>query len=84
MSYGQQSCNTTHQELLEIYFRITELLASGAYERAMNLTREQIADGINSTPAGAFILFLCILTVLGTAVSDLLLAALDPRIRMED
>jgi peptide/nickel transport system permease protein len=33
--------------------------------------------------AGAFFLLLCILTVVGTFLSDVLLAALDPRIRME-
>ena len=33
--------------------------------------------------AGAFILLLCFLTVVGTFVSDLLLALMDPRIRME-
>lgn len=33
--------------------------------------------------AGAFFLMLAILTVLGTFISDILLAALDPRIRME-
>ena len=33
--------------------------------------------------AGAFILILSILTVVGTFVSDILLAAMDPRIRME-
>ena len=33
--------------------------------------------------AGAFILLLSALTVVGTFVSDLLLAALDPRIRLE-
>jgi peptide/nickel transport system permease protein len=32
--------------------------------------------------AGAFFLLLCILTVIGTFISDLLLAAMDPRIRM--
>ena len=31
--------------------------------------------------AGALILLLCILTVVGTLISDLLLAWLDPRIR---
>jgi peptide/nickel transport system permease protein len=33
--------------------------------------------------AGAFILLLCTLTLVGTLVSDLLLAAVDPRIRLE-
>lgn len=33
--------------------------------------------------AGAFLLFLAFLTVVGTLISDLLLAALDPRIRFE-
>ncbi len=33
--------------------------------------------------AGAFILLLSVLTVVGTFISDLLLAALDPRIRLE-
>ena len=33
--------------------------------------------------AGAFILILSILTVVGTFISDVLLAAMDPRIRME-
>jgi peptide/nickel transport system permease protein len=33
--------------------------------------------------AGAFILLLSILTMLGTLVSDLLLALIDPRIRYE-
>jgi peptide/nickel transport system permease protein len=33
--------------------------------------------------AGAFLLLLCALTVLGTLVSDILLALLDPRIRMQ-
>jgi peptide/nickel transport system permease protein len=33
--------------------------------------------------AGAFILLLCLLTVVGSFVSDLLLAMMDPRIRME-
>ncbi len=32
--------------------------------------------------AGAFLLLLCCLTVLGTLISDILLALLDPRIRM--
>jgi len=34
--------------------------------------------------AGSFILMLGVLTVLGTLVSDLLLAWMDPRIRFED
>jgi peptide/nickel transport system permease protein len=33
--------------------------------------------------AGAFLLLLCSLTVIGTLVSDILLALLDPRIRFE-
>ena len=33
--------------------------------------------------AGAFLLLLCALTVLGTLLSDILLALLDPRIRMQ-
>jgi peptide/nickel transport system permease protein len=33
--------------------------------------------------AGAFLLLLCLMTVLGTLVSDILLALLDPRIRMQ-
>ena len=33
--------------------------------------------------AGAFILLICILTVLGSLVSDILLALVDPRIRLE-
>jgi peptide/nickel transport system permease protein len=33
--------------------------------------------------AGAIVLLLSILTVLGTLISDLLLAALDPRIRLQ-
>ena len=33
--------------------------------------------------AGSFFLLLCILTVIGTFISDILLALLDPRIRME-
>lgn len=33
--------------------------------------------------AGAFLLLLCALTVLGTLLSDILLAILDPRIRMQ-
>ncbi|MBU6496939.1 MAG: ABC transporter permease [Rhodospirillales bacterium] len=33
--------------------------------------------------AGAFLLLLCLLTVIGTLVSDILLALLDPRIRMQ-
>jgi peptide/nickel transport system permease protein len=33
--------------------------------------------------AGAFILLLCTLTLVGTLISDLLLAAVDPRIRLE-
>lgn len=33
--------------------------------------------------AGSFVLFLCLLTIIGTAISDILLAAMDPRIRME-
>ncbi len=33
--------------------------------------------------AGAFILLICALTVLGTLVSDILLALVDPRIRLE-
>jgi peptide/nickel transport system permease protein len=33
--------------------------------------------------AGAFFLLLCILTIIGTFISDVLLAVLDPRIRME-
>jgi peptide/nickel transport system permease protein len=32
--------------------------------------------------AGTFVLMLSILTVIGTLVSDILLALLDPRIRM--
>jgi peptide/nickel transport system permease protein len=34
--------------------------------------------------AGAILLIYCLLTVLGTLVSDILLAWLDPRIRVED
>jgi peptide/nickel transport system permease protein len=34
--------------------------------------------------AGAILLIYCGLTVLGTLVSDILLAWLDPRIRVED
>jgi peptide/nickel transport system permease protein len=33
--------------------------------------------------AGAFILLLSVLTVIGTLISDLLLAVLDPRIRYQ-
>jgi len=33
--------------------------------------------------AGSFFLLLCILTVIGTFISDILLALVDPRIRME-
>jgi peptide/nickel transport system permease protein len=33
--------------------------------------------------AGAIVLLLSVLTVLGTLISDLLLAALDPRIRLQ-
>ena len=33
--------------------------------------------------AGAFILMLSVLTIIGTFVSDILLAMLDPRIRYE-
>lgn len=33
--------------------------------------------------AGAFLLLLCLLTVLGTLISDILLALLDPRIRVQ-
>ena len=33
--------------------------------------------------AGAFILLICALTVLGSLVSDILLALVDPRIRLE-
>jgi peptide/nickel transport system permease protein len=33
--------------------------------------------------AGAFILLICLLTVLGSLVSDILLALVDPRIRLE-
>ena len=33
--------------------------------------------------AGAFLLLLCALTVIGTLLSDILLALLDPRIRMQ-
>ena len=33
--------------------------------------------------AGSFVMLLSILTVIGTFISDLLLAALDPRIRYE-
>ena len=33
--------------------------------------------------AGAFILLICALTVLGSLVSDVLLALVDPRIRLE-
>jgi len=33
--------------------------------------------------AGAFILLICVLTVLGSLVSDILLALVDPRIRLE-
>ena len=32
--------------------------------------------------AGSFLLLLCGLTVLGTLVSDILLALLDPRVRL--
>ncbi len=31
--------------------------------------------------AGAFLLLLCLLTMVGTLISDVLLALLDPRIR---
>jgi peptide/nickel transport system permease protein len=34
--------------------------------------------------AGAILLIYCVLTVLGTLISDVLLAWLDPRIRVED
>ena len=34
--------------------------------------------------AGSFLMFLAILTVLGMLVSDLLLAVLDPRIRLQE
>lgn len=34
--------------------------------------------------AGAILLIYCVLTVLGTLISDILLAWLDPRIRVED
>jgi peptide/nickel transport system permease protein len=34
--------------------------------------------------AGAILLIYCVLTVLGTLISDVLLAWLDPRIRLED
>ena len=33
--------------------------------------------------AGSFLLFLALLTVIGVLVSDLALAALDPRIRLQ-
>jgi peptide/nickel transport system permease protein len=33
--------------------------------------------------AGSFLLFLSVLTVIGTFISDILLAWLDPRIRYE-
>ena len=33
--------------------------------------------------AGAFILLLCVLTLIGTLISDLLLAVVDPRIRYD-
>ena len=33
--------------------------------------------------AGAFILLICALTVVGSLVSDILLALVDPRIRLE-
>ena len=33
--------------------------------------------------AGSFLMFLAILTVIGVFLSDLALAALDPRIRLE-
>jgi peptide/nickel transport system permease protein len=33
--------------------------------------------------AGAFILLICTLTVIGALVSDILLALVDPRIRLE-
>ena len=33
--------------------------------------------------AGTIILFLCALTIIGTFISDLLLAVTDPRIRFE-
>ena len=32
--------------------------------------------------AGSFLMFLALLTVIGTFISDLLLAVLDPRIRL--
>jgi len=34
--------------------------------------------------AGAILLIYCVLTVVGTLLSDILLAWLDPRIRLED
>jgi peptide/nickel transport system permease protein len=34
--------------------------------------------------AGAILMIYCLLTVLGTLISDILLAWLDPRIRLED
>ena len=34
--------------------------------------------------AGAILLIYCVLTVVGTLISDVLLAWLDPRIRVED
>jgi peptide/nickel transport system permease protein len=33
--------------------------------------------------AGAFVLLICALTLLGSLVSDILLALVDPRIRLE-
>jgi peptide/nickel transport system permease protein len=33
--------------------------------------------------AGAFILLICALTVVGSLISDILLALVDPRIRLE-
>ena len=34
--------------------------------------------------AGAFILLLSVLTIIGTLISDILLAMIDPRVRYDD
>jgi len=39
--------------------------------------------GLSSYLAGTFLLMLSILTVIGTLISDILLAWLDPRIRLQ-
>jgi len=42
-----------------------------------------VADPAGHVPGGSILLIYCMLTIVGTLISDILLALFDPRIRME-